>query len=207
MTCTLDRLQLVDDALGVVDCKNRGAFTHEDWTAGPPLAIATQIQHQLAVTGWHFGTVGALFGGQRPEVYDLERDDEWIEMHAERCRLFMESVEQRIAPDFDGSAHTIKALRRWQPPLGEVLDLPAEAAEWASAVQDARQAAKVAKDAAEAATAQLMYGLILGGATAGRLPDGRLITLSTETVQEHTVKEFSKKVLRVKNPPKKRSSK
>ena len=71
---SLDSVILSDpdeDGPGLLECKNVDWLQHRrKWENGePPLHILLQLQHQIAASGYMWGAIGALVGGNQPLVY------------------------------------------------------------------------------------------------------------------------------------------
>jgi putative phage-type endonuclease len=180
LTCTLDRVQIVDGAIfGPLEAKNRSAWNRtEDWSKGAPLHVQLQVQHQLAVTGWQHGSVAVLKGGAKLDVIDVDRDDELIAMHVEKCRLFWEDVRYDIAPPADGSEHLAMALRNAAMlARDEEVELGETAQQAADAVLELRANEEQVHKARREAENHLLMALAVGGVTRGRLPSGGLVTV------------------------------
>lgn len=203
MTATLDRVQYLDDGVifGPLEVKNRSAWTHEDWSAGAPLHLQLQLQHQLAVTGWQHGSIVVLRGGARIDVIDIPRDDELIEMHVEKCGAFWCDVRDDIAPVADGSEHLAMAARNAaRLARAEEIELGPAAEEAAAAVMKLRAAEKQIETARREAENHLLMALAVGGVQRGRLPSGGVVTAQVVSRRAYTaeVKASSFVQLRVK---------
>lgn len=82
---TLDGTQITERGVGSVEVK---CTSLEDrWEDGIPPYVHAQCQHQLAVTGYEFGSVAVLFKGRAFFYADFERDDDFI---GEMTRMEME---------------------------------------------------------------------------------------------------------------------
>src|SRR5690606_2539985 len=57
------------------------AYSKDKWVDGVPLYYAAQVQAQIAVLGAPYGWLAVLHGGNDPELYRIERDQEFIENH------------------------------------------------------------------------------------------------------------------------------
>jgi putative phage-type endonuclease len=65
--------------VGVLEIKTTDRSAQRDWEDGVPHATYLQLQHQLAVTGYAWGSVAVLFGGNTFRTYDVDRDQEVID--------------------------------------------------------------------------------------------------------------------------------
>lgn len=202
LTCTLDRFQWVEGVpFGPLEVKNRGAFTDEDWREGVPLHIELQATQQMIVGGWSHASVAVLLGGAKLEVFEIELDPEFAEMHIEKTRAFVELVKSDTPPPLDGSTHLSAALRSAAllAPDAEVA-LPQIAEIAIELVQAVRAEEKRIKAAKAEAENHLMMALALGGGTRGRLPDGTLVTIAKVERAAYHVEASSYVQLRVKAP-------
>lgn len=103
MTCTPDA-SMSDGTLVEVKC----VFSRDAWAEGPPQKYIIQVQHQLAVTGEEWGLLVGFawwkmrFCTQQCEsprwmgdvFWPVQRNDEFIRQHAERCEEFWARVEK-----------------------------------------------------------------------------------------------------------------
>jgi predicted phage-related endonuclease len=134
---------------GVLEVKTVAGFKSSAWAEGLPDHFALQVQHQLAVTGLEHAWVAVLFGGQRLEVLEVEREEETIESLVRLEGEFWHNhVVAGVAPSPDGSAGTTLALREAYAEVGAPpIELPVGAgillAERASAKRNVRAASGV----------------------------------------------------------------
>jgi putative phage-type endonuclease len=173
MLATLDCTQRKAEGgtAGALEIKTTNAYASEDWKEGPPLRVQVQLQHQLAVTGFEWGTIAALIGGQKLVWYDQGRNDRFIDAMIEKERAFWDLVESKTPPPVDGSEQTAEALRRlYAADNGSSVMLPAEAAQWDDALQTAKAAIKAATETKRAIENQIKAAI--GDATFGELPGG-----------------------------------
>lgn len=93
--------EIVDGKIkGILECKNVGAYSLDEWKIGPPLHYVTQLQFYLLLTGYQFGYLAALVGGQKFISHRVERDDEFIQQMIEAATEFwFGHVEPQIEPD------------------------------------------------------------------------------------------------------------
>lgn len=83
LAATLDR-SAGDPASGQVipvELKTSSAFAREKWADGVPFVYQVQVQAQIAVVGAPYGWLAVLHGGNEPELYRIERDEEFIREH------------------------------------------------------------------------------------------------------------------------------
>lgn len=148
---------------GVLETKNIDWMQHRRaWTDGePPLHILLQLQHQLACTGWRWGVVAGLVGGNDLRIYRYAARPALIAQIKARVRQFWASKEP---PPVDGSDSAAAVLRALYPdPVDDALDL-SESNEFPEAVQalidaaEAKKAATAEYDEARNRAAALLEG-------------------------------------------------
>lgn len=111
---------------GVLEVKNVDWMVHRSkWTGGePPLHILLQLQHQLAATGYQWGAVAALVGGNELVVYRYTARPRLIADIRRKVAAFWQSIKDGKEPDLDGTQSTAEALRALYPELvDEAVDL------------------------------------------------------------------------------------
>jgi len=120
---------------GILECKAAGIQKRSEWADDQaPAHLIVQVQHQLAVTGYRWGYLAVLLGGNTFKYTRLERDEELIADLIRRERAFWSRVKAR-RPDpawADGSQSTAQALRVLYPqsdPERSVVLAP-EAEQW-----------------------------------------------------------------------------
>lgn len=111
--CTPDR-EIVGDARGhgSLSIKNVTAFKATDWEDEPPDYYQIQLQHELHVLGWSWGSFAVLIGGNTFRGMDVERNQRFIDILVEKCAEFWRRVEEQDPPRVDGSQRTRDALHR-----------------------------------------------------------------------------------------------
>ena len=177
---TLDREIVAFDERGpgALEIKTADPVLAHEWEEGPPLAYQIQVQHQLAVTGWTWGVIVVSLGRRNPLVFEVARNDEFIEVLLEECEAFWRRVTEGDPPDVDGHPATGRALKALYPTdSGETIDLPAEAAKW----DGERTALLKEKKGIEARLDALDNNLraAIGAASFARLPGGGSYSLMT----------------------------
>lgn len=162
---------------GILECKRRGATL--SWSNGIPLAIQAQIQHGLSVTGWMWGSAAVWLAFGAFQWGDVERREAWIAEHVERCRALWECVKAGTPPESDGHPETGAALLRLFPTDdGETVDLDDDAGRWAANWLEAREEMAGAEEAKRRYENKLRR--VIGSASFGKLPDGRVLSLKTD---------------------------
>lgn len=109
---------------GVLELKNADWLTHKkSWGEEPPTHILLQLQAQLLATGYGWGAVAVLVGGNDLRIYRYTPRPKLQAEIARRVAAFWESVRARKRPDPDGSDSAFRTLRELEP---EVVDEPAD---------------------------------------------------------------------------------
>ena len=150
MIATLDRRQEVTPAMlghgetwppffdsmgwrsGILEVKNVSAYAKDDWTEGVPRHYWVQVQHQLAVTDYTYGSIAVLIGGQEFRWMDIRRDTTFInDILIPQERDFWNGVLSGEEPEVDATASAGQALATLHPGgENERISLPPEAGDW-----------------------------------------------------------------------------
>jgi len=197
MLCTLDREVHADDkdGPGCMDAKNVGAYRLDEWKDGAPIYYQVQLQHQMEVTGWRWGSLACLIGGNTFRWCDVERNEAFIELLRRKCTEFWRLVETKTPPPVDGTSSTAETLRKLFPKdSGETIALPGEAVHWDHEYAQACEEIAAAEGRKAEAKAKLIA--TLGDATFGVLPSGGRWSYKTQTKAQYVVKESTTRVLR-----------
>lgn len=136
---------------GVLETKNVDWLVHKrSWDEEPPIHISLQFQAQLAVTGFEWGCVAALIGGNELKLYPFSRRDSLIEDMRNRARDFWRSVRENTPPPVDGTSGASHVLREMFPALvDDAIDMR-NSNEWPEACADFLQASETKKAAEKA---------------------------------------------------------
>lgn len=143
----------------------------KEWEAGPPLAVVTQVQAEIACFGSMWGAIAALTNYFAPlQVFDVERDDEFLALALPHVEEFRDRVRRRIPPE-PRSSDALPALRRlYGAGNGETIDLDqtgqALVVEWERALEASDSASEWAAEC----RARLLG--LMAGASWAWLPDG-----------------------------------
>lgn len=109
---------------GVLELKNVDwLVARRGWGGEPPLHILLQLQAQLAATGYAWGAVAALVGGNELRLWRYSARPKLVEEILRRVSAFWESVADGNPPPPDGSDATFRALIELS---GEVEDMQAD---------------------------------------------------------------------------------
>jgi putative phage-type endonuclease len=201
MIATLDRIILPVNGTGpgALEIKTTGGHHAAEWEEDAPLPYQCQLQHQLAVTGFQWGSLAVLIGGQRFRYKDFPRNDNFIAYLIEREEEFLDLVRRQEPPPADGSESTAEAIRRLYPKdEGSTIAMPDEAITW----KHLRESAKAALKAAEEELRELDNHIkaAIGPHSIGLLPDGSGFSYKTQHRAAYTVPEKSFRVLREIKP-------
>jgi len=185
---------------GVLELKNVGFGRTDEWDDGPPLRVQIQIQSQLAVTGFQWGSAAAILGGNRFVWVDVERNDDFVAELEALAADFWAKVQSGAMPAADGSDATARALKRLFPrDDGTAVHLAgADVSAW-----NALALARKTKAAAEKEEKRLknLLAKSIGAATFGLLPDGRLLSYRHRERGGYTVEPTTYRVLQEEEKP------
>jgi len=113
LIATVDRvITSVVDGPGLLEVKTTNAFNLKEWDEEPPEQYQIQLQHQLLVTGYRWGYLCCLIGGQKLKWWKTEREDKYLEVHLRECLDMVRRVRENDPPEVDGHESTAIALRR-----------------------------------------------------------------------------------------------
>jgi len=179
---------------GVLEVKTTAAHLAESWEGEPPIAVQTQLQHYLLVTGCHWGSIAALIGGQRFVNFDVKRNDAFIAALLKKELEFWQQVQDGIPPAPTGADNALlAAIYSPEDPEG-VVDLPPEALQLDQAMRDAKAA--IAEHIAVKEDAEAKLKAMLGKAVLGRLPGGDGYRWKTEPRKSYAVEASNPRTLR-----------
>ena len=207
LSCTLDYQQYAgpvsgdpkDNPPGVLEIKNTAGFMDHNWNEGIPLYYEIQIQHQMAVMDWGWGTVCVLVGGSKLHYHDVEPNGEFVRKLMAACARFWRCVEAREEPA--PTARDKRPLELLHPDdSGDVIALPPEAEELILAKDEAKGDIKARED--DKALIENKLRALLGNATFGELPNGMRASWKNQKTKGYTVvhKERTNRILRTHIP-------
>lgn len=182
---------------GAVDAKNVGYFPGKEWETEAPLHYQIQLQHQLAVGGFEWGTLTALIAGQKLIWYDMERNQNFIDAMIQKESEFWDLVQSNTAPDPDGSIATTDTLKRLYPVSdGRVICLPLGFEDLDQKLVGVKDSIKSLEN--DKRLFQNQIKAALGDATTGVLPGGGRYTFKSQTVNHKAAEAYasSHRVLR-----------
>lgn len=197
MFATHDRLIAPCDnrGPGILSIKTTDKSQAANWLGetAAPLAYQVQLQHELSVSGYRWGSFAVLIGGNTFRWIDVDRNDSFIAYLVEECYRFATDVEQGRRSPVDASEMTAEAIGRMYPrDDGNTIHLPDDAIDWHRDREEAIAVIKAAEGRKRLAENRLKDAL--GAATFGSLPGGRYRYRAHE-VAEYTVKAFVKRPL------------
>jgi len=119
MIANLDRVIYPNDdskGPGVLECKNVSEYRKEEWKDDevPPEAYC-QLMHYLAVTGYQWGVIAALVGGNKFVWKEFVRDEDFINSLISIESEFWKRVEDRNPPPMDESEDSKDILKLLYP--------------------------------------------------------------------------------------------
>lgn len=145
MIASIDR-EIVARPRGVLEAKTTSAWQADEWAEDrAPDMYVVQVQHYLAVTGWSYGYLAVLIGGNKFLVAKVDRDNDLIQTIIDAEAEFWQQVEDHIPPSVDGSDACTAALKCLYPRSEEqAIILPDDARHLLSDYQAADAAVKEA---------------------------------------------------------------
>lgn len=113
------------DGIGIAEIKNVGQYVASEWKDGPPMRVQLQCQAQMRVTGYDWGVVGVLVGGNKLVHYIVERHEGIQKAIVTQAKKFWKLVESRTPPPVDDSEETARVLVALHPDdSGDSVALP-----------------------------------------------------------------------------------
>ncbi len=180
---------------GALELKTTSAWRREDWRDEPPLAYQIQLQHQLAVTGYLWGSIAVLIGGQTFLWTDIPRNQSFIDQLIAAEEKFWRRVEKRDPPEPDSSVSATKILHALYPrEEADAIDLPIEAVEWDRDRALAVEIIKTQEDVKREAENRIKAAL--GIHAVGILPNGNRYTWKASNRAGYTVAATQVRTLR-----------
>lgn len=137
--CSLDYVIASDpdeDGPGALETKAVDWLIHKrSWTDDePPFHVLLQLQHQLAATGYTWGAVAALVGGNDLRIYRYKARPKLIGEIRRRVTEFWASVAENRPPPVDGSDSATAVLSSLYPEIvNDAVDM-SMSNEWPEAV-------------------------------------------------------------------------
>jgi len=110
----IDRSVLSEEGRGVLECKTAGFMSSGKWADDKiPDAYLIQVLWYLGVTGYKYGYIACLIGGQKFTYQRIDRDEEAIADLLTIGKAFWERhVLPRVPPPMDGSDAATQWLKK-----------------------------------------------------------------------------------------------
>lgn len=179
---------------GIYEGKTVDAFLAKEWGDVPPLKYQIQIQQQMLNTGYGWGSMNCLIGGNEMKWFDLLADADFQGAMLDELAKFWECVQSGKPPEIDGSAATTRAIKALHPAdNGTVVDLTEEAIVRWDCREDLSERIKTLKAAKTAH--DNWFKAQIGSATYG-LCQGRTWSLKTTQRNAYEVKATTYRTLR-----------
>ncbi len=149
--CTLDYVIDYDPAErgpGALEIKNVDWLVHKrSWETEPPPHILLQHQPQLAATGYEWGAVCCLIGGNDLRVYRYKARPLLIADIRRRVKEFWKSIDEGKEPPVDGSDSAAAVLAALHPQVTDDAVDMRNNNEWAEAAHGLYMAAEARRQA------------------------------------------------------------
>lgn len=86
-----------------IEAWGKNWLKNEDKSVEAPLHIELQLQHQMAVSGWKWGALGFLVGGNKGELVVRQRHEPTIQKIEQSVSEFWESIQVGQAPNINSA--------------------------------------------------------------------------------------------------------
>jgi len=177
MVATPDRVYRPKSGnMGIIEIKTASEYLRDGWGEDKaPQQYVIQVLHYLAVTGFDYGWLVVLIGGNKYREIEVERDEETIASLVEIERRFWhDHVLTGIPPAFDGSEASTELVKRLYPEgKPEAIELPPDAGKLVAEYEEAANYEKEWAARKEAAANQLRG--MLGEYECGWVGDKKII--------------------------------
>jgi putative phage-type endonuclease len=179
---------------GALEAKSTGFMHKSEWEETPPERYLLQLEVQLLVTGWQWGSLAGLIGGQMFRWADKDADLTVQANIIEVGKEFQRRLELEDPPPADwteSSKAALKALFPQEEPTRVVL--PPEAEEWHRLMGQAKEDEKDAKRRVEENGNLIRQSI--GSASIGVLSGGHY-TYRTQHTAGYSVAPRDSRILR-----------
>jgi len=114
---------------GVLECKTTASWNAREWDDAPPLHHQIQLQHYLLLTGYQWGSLAVLIGGNDPRFEDLPANPAFHEVYVQRLVEFYERHlrEPGVPPEPDPEKDADNLRFAYRAVAGSIVDLGPEA--------------------------------------------------------------------------------
>lgn len=188
-------------AIGMLEIKNVDFLAFRDnWTVGEdgeieaPPHIEIQLQHQLHVSGYTWGAIGVLVGGNKPHVLIREYDPKVGKGIENKIREFWQSIEENREPEpfYPDDAKFVQSLYGYAEP-DKIVDVrhDAEITMLCETYAEASKREKLAKEDKDIAKAKMLE--LIGNAEKA-LANG--FTISAGVVAPAMIEAYERKGFR-----------
>lgn len=178
-----------------MEIKTSAAFMRDAWAKGPPIYYQVQLQIQMHALGLKWGVLCVMFGGRDIEWYIIDYDQKAAMLMLERaCEFWNEYVEPNKEPPVSNAADGSLLGVINQPCEDKAVDLGVEFIQLDAEIQQAKEAARTAREHEGALTARLKQAI--GNAEIARLPSGVAYSFKTVEKKPYTVKAQKYRMLR-----------
>ena len=200
LSATFDRQVWKDSRPGALELKHVSGFQtkKDEWSFAPPDYYVYQLQTQIAVGDFAWGSLAGVFPGAQLEVYDTVPRPEFLEAAYPHLEKFWKHVLDKTPPAPDGKLPSLDILKRMYPnDSGETVALNEQ--KWVDLMNERlKLKAKMKQDNDRVKEINAMFKLEMKEATYAVLLDGtqitsRVIKRSGYTVDETSYRSFSVK--------------
>lgn len=197
MCATLDGRVWREDTEGALEIKTAVISKAQSWQDDPPIDYQVQVQHQLAVTGYRWGSLVALVGGTMLKYADIEADPEFIMLLEGACEEFWRRVELNDPPPADGTEATKDFLKKhYAAASPSTIALPPEAVDWDAQLEQAK--ADIKEATTRKTEAENLIKQAMGENSQATLPNGVIYTWNPQhrngyTVEPYDFRDFRRK--------------
>ena len=182
---------------GLLEIKNVSAWLGAAWDDEPPPAVQVQLQTQLLVLAYGWGSIAGLVGGNRLRWADQEAKPDFHALVLPRLEEFWHSVvtEQPPSAVSQSAERMAELLAKLHPKDdGTTIALPDEAITWDADLVEVKATIKSAEKIER--ELENRFKAAIGDATAGALPSGVRYSWKAQHRDEYTVAAADFRVLR-----------
>jgi putative phage-type endonuclease len=115
---TLDRV--VSDkvkGVGALEMKTTAFTMASEWAEEPPLMAQVQLQTQIGIAGYPWGSIAGLIAGRKFVWADLDADPDFFASAVEQTKAFWRRVELQDPPTPDETESATRALKALYPKI------------------------------------------------------------------------------------------
>ena len=169
---TLDRV--ISDpvkGVGALEMKTTAFAMASEWAEEPPLMAQVQLQVQVGIAGYPWGSIAGLLSGRKFVWADFDADPEFFASAVEQTKAFWRRVELQDPPPPDDTESATRALKSlYKIVLVDQVALPGEFIDLDDELQKVKEEIKEKKKAETLLKNRLIAAI--GSAGAGVLPNG-----------------------------------